>query len=76
MYRMMEFYGVGPGFMLLWMLLWLLLIIGIVLFIVWLVNSSRNTGNKDLTPIEIARRRYARGEITREEFEGIKKDLE
>jgi putative membrane protein len=27
-------------------------------------------------PLEIARRRYARGEISREEFERIKRDLE
>ncbi|AEH60100.1 Protein of unknown function DUF2078, membrane [Methanosalsum zhilinae DSM 4017] len=76
MYRMMEFYGVGPGYMVLWMLFWILLIIGAVLLIVWLVDRSRNTGKEDFSPIEIARRRYARGEITREEFEEIKKNLE
>jgi len=33
-------------------------------------------GRREDDPVEIARRRYAEGEITREEFEQIKQDLE
>lgn len=32
--------------------------------------------NRKNTPMEILEERYARGEITREEFEMIKKDIE
>ena len=37
-------------------------------------DSTSNTGSKR-DPIGIAKERYARGEITKEEFERIKKDL-
>lgn len=33
-------------------------------------------GRREDDPVEIARRRYAEGEISREEFEQIKQDLE
>ena len=36
-------------------------------------SSSGGTAKKD--PLEIARERYARGEITKEEFEEIRKNL-
>jgi putative membrane protein len=40
-----------------------------------LTGSSLSEGRGDDRPLEIARERYARGEITREELEEIKKDL-
>ncbi len=51
---------------------------GIIWLIVWGVNKA--TGHKaDIkateSPLEIAKRRYALSEITREQFEQIKKDL-
>jgi putative membrane protein len=55
------------------------LIILVVLAIWWF---TRGVGSKDdgrlpgETPLEILKKRYARGEITKEEFEKIKKDLE
>ncbi len=35
-------------------------------------SSPASTGRR---PVEVARERYARGEITRDEFERIKKDI-
>ncbi len=57
--------------------LWMLLFWGgIILLTVWGINRlSRNRIGKDETPLEIAQRRYARGEITRDEFESIKATL-
>lgn len=63
---------------------WWMLFGGILWFILWvtiiyLVASafggwfSRSRESDD--PMEIARRRYARGEITREEFEAIREAL-
>jgi len=51
---------------------------GIVWLIVWGVNKA--TGHKAgctalESPLEIAKQRYARSEITREQFEQMKKDL-
>jgi len=51
---------------------------GIIWLIVWGVNKA--AGHKAgctaiESPIEIAKQRYARSEITREQFEQIKKDL-
>ena len=50
---------------------------GLIALIVWgisrLTRHSGATGKQD--PLGIARERYAKGEISREEFEQIKKDL-
>jgi putative membrane protein len=62
----------------------ILIIIGVVFlaFLVWIVmrniskaskrSNSLKTPNE---PLEIARQRYAKGEITKEQFEQLKKDL-
>jgi putative membrane protein len=61
------------------LLFWLVIIAAVVLLVVWAVRSS---GRYASTPpsqepdaLEIARRRYARGEISKEQFEQIKRDL-
>ncbi|HHI77021.1 MAG TPA: SHOCT domain-containing protein [Gammaproteobacteria bacterium] len=64
----------GGGFM--W-IFWILLI----LVIVWAVRAGLNSGDSgssrdQRTPLEILKERYARGEIDRETFERMKKDLE
>jgi len=57
----------------------LLLAIGIIALIIWLiVRLSKGSGTGSTSqhqPLDIARGRYARGEISREEFEQIKEDL-
>ena len=56
----------------------LLVIIGIVLLIIWLVRSQggkiRPGENRD--PLDILKERYASGDITKTEFEEMKRDLE
>jgi putative membrane protein len=55
---------------------WGLIIAGLVLLVRWLWDRAQpGTGAGD-APLEILKRRYARGEIGKEEFERIKKDLE
>jgi len=48
---------------------------GLIVLIIWAVARMVRTPTSEVTPLEIARRRYARGDITREQFEQIKKDL-
>ena len=61
-------------------ILWLLLVVGIIALIAW--GISKLVGDKSPAAsaekkdaLHIAKERYARGEISKEEFEQIKKDL-
>ncbi len=63
-------------------LIWVLIIAGIVFLVIWLMknyNGQQKSGrqNKETpeTPMEILRRRYAEGDITKREFEEMKKEL-
>lgn len=56
------------------LLFWALVILGIV----WLVRSVSRSGSQPVdheAPLDIARKRYARGETTKDQFEQIKRDL-
>ncbi len=58
--------------------LWMLIFWGgLIALIVWgikkLTAGSSSTPRRN--PLDVAKERYARGEISREEFEQIKKDL-
>jgi putative membrane protein len=71
---MMGEYGwFGPGFGWLFMVLfWALVIAGIVALIKWLASPPPP---RNETPLEILRARYARGEIGKEEYERMRRDL-
>lgn len=60
-----------------WMLFGWLWFIVFLIVVVWIINKVSNWGNSKGNPsaLEIAKQRYARGEITKEQFEQIKKDL-
>ena len=58
--------------------LWILILWGgIIALVVWIVKKLTEKGqtNSKRDPLDVAKERYAKGEITREEFEQIKKDL-
>jgi putative membrane protein len=74
-----------------WWMLWggLMMVLfwgGIIALIVWAIQTVTrrefsqtqppDTSPSARTPVDIAKERYARGEISREEFEQIKRDLE
>jgi putative membrane protein len=46
-----------------------------VIYLVKLIAKERNGENKQETALEILKKRYAKGEINKEEFEKIKNDL-
>ncbi len=63
-----------------WMTLgWVLMVMfwgSVIWLVVW--SISRVTGGRassSTTPLDIAKARYARGEITKEQFESLKRDL-
>ena len=59
-------------------LLWLLFWAAIIYLVASAVSGSRSGGapKTPSDPLDIARRRYASGEISREEFQRIRADLE
>ncbi|HUS82909.1 MAG TPA: SHOCT domain-containing protein [Dehalococcoidia bacterium] len=56
-------------------LFWLILLGSIIYLIVSVLAPDRGPGHREEEPLEIAKRRYAKGEITREEFQQIRQDL-
>ena len=59
--------------------LWMVVFWGsIIALVVWAINRLSRGGNEpphSQTPLDIAKSRYARGDISREEFEQIRRDL-
>ena len=64
----------GLVMMLMMVIFWGVVIVGIVLGIRWLVSQQRAPAHG--SALAILRERYARGEITRDEFEARRRDLE
>ncbi|MBK5101024.1 MAG: SHOCT domain-containing protein, partial [Desulfobacteraceae bacterium] len=82
-------WGMHPGGMMGWgygmswfsqifmILFWVAVIVGIVFLIRWLILSARtgsHTAVRDDPALEILKRRYARGEIDKQEFEEKKRE--
>ena len=66
-------YGMGGG-MIFMALFWVVIIVGVIYLIKLLADKSRN-GTQTESAEEILKKRFAKGEISQEEFEEIKKDL-
>jgi putative membrane protein len=70
----------GIGMMVVMVLLWALIIAGLIYGVSLLISRSSETGDRtrddQQQPIDILRERYARGEITKEEFDQMRRDLE
>ncbi len=71
---MMGWSGFGWFFMIFF---WVLVIAAFFIFIKWMNDQNRHNGvpEKEKTAMSILEERYAKGEIDREEFLKMKKDL-
>lgn len=69
--HMMDYEGWG------FVMMTLLIIVAaiVVVFAIKTINNSTSTGHSRLEPLDIAKTRYANGEITKEQFNEIKKEL-
>ncbi len=75
----MHYWGWGFGWwfggMIMMVIFGVLVVIGIVVLIKLLLSQSPGERSSQ-SALEILRKRYARGEITKEEFENMKKDID
>lgn len=71
-------YGFNPIGAIISLASWALLIGGVVLLVVWFARSGGlsglSAGGRE-SPLDILKSRYARGEITKEQFDAMRRDL-
>jgi len=75
-------HGMGPGMMWGWwgmgwifmIIFWGLIVVGLILLIRYLARISKE-GKGEESALDILKKRYARGEINKEEFDQKKRDL-
>jgi putative membrane protein len=76
--HMMDWWW-GGGFLggLPMIILWIAVIVAAIFLVrwAWRSNQDRTAGTPDQDPLEILEVRYAKGELTREQFEAMRKDL-
>lgn len=68
-------YGFGYGGVFMWLIF--LIILGVAVY--FIVKSSKTgnvSGQTQETALDILKKRYAKGEISKEDFDRMKKDLE
>ena len=69
--------GFGMGFVIMMLIFWIPVIIGLVLLFKYLSEggAKRREESREESALEILQKKYATGEISKEEFEEKKKDL-
>lgn len=77
MERMMG--GASYGFGWIFTFLWLILIIlAVAALAYWIIKENKSRfidSSSNKTPVDILKERYAKGDITKEQFEDMKKEL-
>lgn len=63
------------GFGIIWLIIQLAVVIGVIYLIIYLIKNSNRSANTRSNALEILKERYARGEISEEEFEEKRKKL-
>ena len=72
-YSPFHMFGFGFIFMILF---WALIVYGVVLLVRHWSNSHKGHPGRGSSAQDILKERYAKGEITKEQFESIKKDIQ
>jgi putative membrane protein len=73
---MMGGYGFNPFGAILSLAIWAVIIGGIVLLVIWLVRNVNVAPHESSeSPLDILKARYAKGEITKEQFDQMRRDL-
>ena len=73
----MEGWGWMSGFGWIFMILfWALIVLGVAALAKWLFSTVRSANSADRRPLDILKERYARSEITRDQYEQMRRDLE
>ena len=58
-----------------WNIFWILLFAAAIFLIVWIIYRFGIKKTASETPLNILRKRFAKGEITKKEFEGMEKEI-
>ncbi|MEW6601156.1 MAG: SHOCT domain-containing protein [Nitrospirota bacterium] len=66
-------WGMGGFGWIFMIVFWVLVVLGVV-YLLKLISGA-DKGKKDETPLDILKKRYAKGEITKEEYDKIKDDI-
>jgi len=70
-------FGGGSGW--LWsvvgLLFWIALLVALILLIIWLYKKIAGQATEGGSALEILKKRFAKGEITKKEFESMKKEI-
>ena len=75
MNMMMGNYPAYYGYNNFWNALWIIFLIGTIALIVWLIYKFTKKREESETPINILQKRYAKGDISKKQFEEMKKEL-
>jgi len=65
----------GPFMWVFMVLLWVFAIVGVIYLVKSLTSRSRTGPSQEKSPIDILRARYAKGEITDDEYKAMKQKL-
>jgi len=70
-----HMFGYGYGGIFMWLIV--LVLVGVVIYYLLQISRSKGSDGSIIgTPLDILKKRYAKGEIDKEEFDRKKKDLE
>ena len=68
-------YGFSPLRMMIGLAVWAIVIGGVTVMVVYFLRNAKLYSPSSEQPLDILKARYARGEITKEQFDAIKRDL-